>query len=567
LRNKRYLVIYFCFLGAFVVLLGRLGYIQLINGPIYTRQAVAQRQHTIDYVQYHRGRILDRHLRNLTNVEKQPCAVVFPIMVQDFAKTANYLGEVLCLAPETITAKLGSQGKRLNNVVQKPFILKANLNDREIQEIQNAKLPGVFVLPLISRYRPDTPAVHTLGYVGQISKNEYQKMEHEKQEYNLTDIIGKSGIEKQYENYLRGSNGKEVAALIDERGRLLQGKGFTLLPEDKRITSKNHNIVLTIDAHCQRIVEQEMEGYSGAAVVMDVTNGDILALASSPKFDPYLLGPISSNDAYVNKVLKNYPPASVFKIVLAAGALEEGIVCPEDIFNCSGHITIPSGRNVSCWKPDGHGQISFAQALAHSCNPVFIETGLKLGGELIMNYALKFGLNDDSIIGYSTVSYNHFDFNYSVPGDIANVSIGEKGIMLSPVLVAKLYSQVANGGFGITPRLVLKIQDSTGHTVKNFFSPASKRIISSKTAQELKLMLQSGVREGTGKSAQVPGIEVAGKTGSSETHGVWFAGFAPVQQPRWAVVVFLQKGSSGGREAAPIFKKIVSQLIAEENNR
>jgi len=560
LHKNRVFGLYFVFAAAFLALLARLFYIQVIDGPEYTRQAVAQRQRTLDYVQYPRGQILDRYFRPLTNNERQPCCVVFPIMVEDFPQTAEFLSAVFKISLETVTNKLGTPGQ----VVKNPFILKANLKQEEILAVQDCGLPGIFVLPMVPRYRPDSLMAHFIGFVSGISKEEYSRFQQENRDYQPTDAVGKSGLELRYETYLKGGHSRQVAALIDDKGRLIQGKGFSLLPLPEESNYSLANLVLTIDRDYQQIAERALQGHNGAVVVMDVTNGDILAAASSPSFDPYLLEKPSSDDAYVNKVLQPYPPASVFKILIAAAALEEGLVRPEDIFECTGQITIPSGRQVSCWKPDGHGTINFAQAMAYSCNPVFVEIGLKLGGKRIKNYIDFLGIDEDKIIGYDLEEKTHVDFNSSVPGDLANVSIGENGIRLSPVQVAKLISIAANGGFRVNPRLVAEIRDDKGNTLKEFSSPAPVQVITSQTAQILKSMLIGAVAAGTGTAAGVPGLSPGGKTGSSQTHGVWFAGFAPGEKPRWAVVVFLKKGSSGGKEAAPIFREVVESLAVLE---
>lgn len=571
-NKNRVLIIYFIFSLAFLILMGRLYQLQFIDGPQYSQQAVAQRQKTINYIQFPRGTILDRNFRPLTNVDQQPCVVVFPVMVNDISHTSELLARFLNLSSEIVAGKIKYQSESeietesesASPIVKEPFILKADLSDQEVELINEAKLPGVYILPLIPRYQPGWPGVHILGSVGNITEEEYQENSFLGKYYQFNDIIGKSGLEKQYEDYLRGGSTEKIAALVDVRGQHLEGSGFTLLSPEKGKEDSLTHLVTTIDRDYQVIAEQALEGHNGAAVVMDVWNGDILAIASSPKYDPFMLETPATNDAYINKALKNYPPASVFKILIAAAALEEGIVKPDDLFTCTGGIAISPERTVSCWNKEGHGEITFTQAGAYSCNPVFVDIGLKLGGENIIKYAEKFGLINDKIIGYDISETEHIHFNPTVLGDIANVSIGENGISLSPVIVAKLISQVANGGFSITPRLVSRIQDDQGKELEEFTNVTGKRVIRADTASSLKSMLEMGVEEGTGQSAQVPGIKTAGKTGSSEINVVWFAGFAPVDVPRWAVVVLIQKGTSGGKEAAPVFQKIVSGLAQEE---
>lgn len=554
-KQKRVLILYLLFAGTFLLLLGRLFQIQIIDGAKYAQQAVAQRQQTVNYVQFPRGQILDRKLRPLTNVEEQPAAVVFPLMMpEDRSEAASFLSSVLSLPVESVTNRLNGD----------PVVLKTGLSEAEVSLIEKTNLPGVYVLPVVPRYQRNWPAVHMIGNVGQISEEEYQQLKDREQDYQREDVIGKNGLERQYEEVLRGGESAKIAAMVDVHGQHVKGAGFTLIPDKIKSTDLPTHVVTTLDQDYQKITEEALEGYEGAAVVLDVWNGDILASASSPEYDPSMSETPEGKDAYVNKALQNYPPASVFKILIMLAALEEGLVQPEDQFICSGEISLPSGRKVSCWNQEGHGEITFAQGAAYSCNPVFIQAGLELGGEKILEYAGKLGLRDDKIIGYDLPLTSHFQFNNRVEGDLVNVIMGEKGVSLSPLLVAKLIAQVANGGFSITPRLVSELHNDQGEIVKEYPSTMGERIITEESTGAVKSVLHLAVEEGTGTAAQVPGIGTAGKTGSSETAGVWFAGFAPLDVPKWAVVVFVQKGTSGGREAAPIFKEIIDRLARLE---
>ncbi|MDD2496977.1 MAG: penicillin-binding transpeptidase domain-containing protein [Desulfitobacteriaceae bacterium] len=552
-QRKRIFTLYLFFFVSFLFLLGRICYIQLIDGPRLAQKAIGQRLRTINYIQFPRGDILDRYGRPLTNTLPQLCIVVFPVLVQDSPETVKLLAETLNMSAETVSQKIGNV-KHENNlkIVKSPFILKANASHTQVERIRKAELPGVYILPLVTRYKTDWPAVHLLGYVGEPGSED---------EVSVPSTEGKTGIEKQYDSFLSGGASEKVAILIDDRGRALSGRGFTLLPAKERAVKEMHGIELTIDYRYQQAVEKALGDKSGAVVVMDVNTGDILAMASSPKFDPYMLEKPISGDAYVNKALQSYPPASVFKIVLAVALMEEGLAHPDDMFTCTGKFSVPGGHEVSCWFHEGHGDISFAESLAHSCNSVFIENGLKIGGALIQEYADRLGLLENRIIGLSVPQVNRLFFNYTIPGDIANVSIGENGVRLSPVTVARLISEVANGGLGVIPRVVSRIRDEEGKIIEEYVPDTQFRVISASTAKELKIMLRDAVQEGTGKTAQVLGISTAGKTGSSETEGAWFAGFAPFDSPRWAVAVFIHKGNSGAGDAAPVFQNIVSQLV------
>jgi penicillin-binding protein 2 len=494
-QQKRILMLYLVFAGFFLFLLGRLFYIQFIQGEKYAQQAVAQRQQTVNHVQFPRGQILDRKLRPFTNVEEKPTVVVFPRMMQKRSEIASFLSSQLNLPLETVMDQL-----KLD-----PVILKTNLSEKEISLIKNADLPGVYVLPIIPRYQNNWPAVHIIGSIGRISETEYQATKRAGKEYRLEDIIGKNGLEKQYEEVLKSTSSEKIAAMVDLHGQHIKETGFTIIHEHQDLPDNLTHVVTTLDFDYQKVTEAALEGYEGAAVVLDVWNGDILAMASSPKYDPYLLDLTNIKDVYINKALQKYPSAEIFEIFLKLATLEEGIEQHEEG-----------------------------------------EVGSDLSGEKILKYAEKFGLNNNEIIGYDLTPTSHFSLN---------------DISLSPLLGAKLLAQVANGGFSITPRLVAAFHNDQGRIIKEFSSALGERIISAESTRMVKSHLYLAGEEDDVSANQNTGIETAGIRGSSESDGgMWFAGFAPVDIPKWAVVVFVQKSSFEGQEAAFIFQNIVSGL-------
>jgi len=539
-REKIYILI-IGFFVLFTVIAFKLAWVAMVEGDSFAAQAQSQRTRSIDYYQYNRGDFLDTYGRKLTGNDSA-CLVVFPSMLGDEEAAAQIIAGKLELDPEETQAllhKKTSQG-------EEPFIFKSGLTAVEIEKIKENLPEGAFMLTLAPRYDVAKPAVHLLGFVRKGEGGEY---------------VGVSGLEKQYDEYLRGRSGPQVMAWVDERGRQPEEAKMKLLSSSATDTSAN--VVLTINIDYQEKLEQALGDMEGAAVVMDVRNGDILSMASSPKMDPYMQEAPKSDDAYVNKAFALYPPASTFKILLALAATEETISI--DPFTCDGQYELPDGHIVNCWYKEGHGQEDISYALANSCNTYFVALGLTLGGDNIKKYAALAGLTEQKVIGYALAQGKYIDFNSAVVGDVANASIGEKGIRLSPVMVAQLVSLCANGGQRVYPRVVQKVVNSYGETVLELPGKEPERVISSKTAAKVASMLRLGVLEGTGTRAQRESlISVAGKTGTSQYQGVWFAGFAPADNPRWAVAVYIEDGSAGGLEGAKVFSQIINDLAVLE---
>jgi len=529
------------FLILFTVIATRFAWVALVDGDSFAVQAQLQRTRRIDYYQYNRGDFLDTYGRKLTGNDSS-CLVIFPSMINDEEKASQIIAEKLNLDLQDTLAFLQKKIKQ----GEEPFIFKNGLSSAEVEAIEEDLPEGVFVLTLAPRYDEALPAVHLLGFVRKGEDGEYE---------------GASGLEKQYNEYFQGRSGPQLMAWVDEKGRHPEGAKMRLLSSSATDTSAN--VVLTINVDYQEKLEQALGDMEGAAVVMDVKTGDILAMASSPKMDPYMQEAPKSDDAYVNKAFALYPPASTFKILLALAATEENVSI--DPFTCSAKYELPDGHIVNCWYEKGHGQENMAYALANSCNCYFVSLGLTLGGDNIKKYAELAGLSEQKVIGYELAQGTYIDFNSAVPGDVANASIGEKGIRLSPVMVAQLVSLCANGGQRVYPRVVQKVVDAYGETILDLPGQEPVQVISTQTAAKVAEMLRLGVLEGTGTRAQRESlIPVAGKTGTSQYQGVWFAGFAPVDNPRWAIAVYIENGSAGGVEGAKVFSQIISDMAVLE---
>lgn len=562
----------------FAVVLLRLAYIALIDGSDLKAMAESQHTRSFDYYQYGRGDFLDTLGRPITGSEES-CLVVFPAILDDETEAAQKLAQCLGLDDTLVFNKLSAG----NNRGLSPYILKTGLSAKESETVSRLDIDGILVLPLAARYDSSFTAVHLLGMVLPAEGSSY---------------YGASGLEAQYDQYIKQRRDEQVIAYVDANGRLSEKNLYLAMPEE----SSYNNVQLTLNLDYQQIAEQAMSGYSGACVILDPANGDILAAVSAPAYDPYGWEELAANDVYVNKAFSSYPPASTFKIVLTAAALEQGIgprpektvtadpqsadsgsadtaeaepdkedsaaattpaVHPQE-FTCDGAYTLAEGYDVSCWNKDGHGTLNLSEALANSCNCYFIGLGLAEGGDLIKDYAARFGLDSQQIIGYELSDSQHITFSSQIEGDVANASIGEKGVRISPLQSAVMMSVCVNGGYLVTPRLVKGVYASDGTAVQEFAAGQGVRAIEAATASSLKEMLIGTVDSGTAALAAGTHIDAGGKTGTTEDYGVWFSGFAPASEPRWVIAIYIANGGSGGKEAALVFHDIIDNLAVLE---
>lgn len=555
------------FLVIYLLLSVKIAYYQVVRGYEIARQAAAMRSKQIELKECQRGEILDRNLLPLTSTSTSAAVYCLPQEIgndypgetsarQSFNKVADFLARVLLdeaegdgKSKEKILACL-NEATRLS----RPFVrIASDLTEQQIQEINASNLSGIIVAPVIKRYREDGFCSHLLGYVG---GNE-----------------GKAGLEKEYDEILKySSSSPELTSVLDARGAVIQGLMFKVKKEEEK---QKGTVVLTIDKRVQEIVENALSGRvdKGAVVVMDVRSKEILAMASRPAFNPYRVKEIVENDeksTLSNRALSRYHPGSLFKILVAAAALEEGAVAVDDCFNCTGAYKFNDEVSISCWKEEGHGQINFVEAFALSCNSSFIEVGLKLKRDKLLEYAGKFHITDEKVIGYD--DYNAGTYVKINPGEpaLGNACLGQQGVMLTPLQVASLVATIADDGRWGPPSLVRYTIDREGK--KNILPESSKKqVISKETAGGVKRLMETVVSEGTGKSAALSEVKVAGKTGTSQTGvldengkeilNTWFAGYFPADNPRWAIVVLVEGGKSGAEDAAPVFKEIAKEML------
>lgn len=562
-------------------LLGKLGYYQLIKGQEIARQAVAMRSRQVELKEYNRGEILDRNLLPITSTQTATALYCLPReMIRNHPRATNTsekaaakLGEQNLVRATQILSSIGANGQRpcpgfedsrqvyteLKQALKsgKPYVrIASNLTPEETARINSSQLSGVVAAPVIRRYREDGFLAHILGYS---SGGENQE--------------GISGLEKRYDNILCvNTTSHKLTSVLDARGIAIQGLMFKLRNEQERYRGA---LVLTIDKRLQTIVEQAMNEQlkTGAVVVMDVNSKEILAMASRPTFNPYDIDQIikeDTNGSLNNRVLMAYHPGSIFKILVAAAALEEKLVSPEEQFNCEGSYVFNDEVSIPCFKEKGHGEINFSQAFALSCNSTFIETGLRLKRTGLLNYADRLHLTNEHLLGYGDYKSGSYITVENADPAVGNACLGQEGVMLTPLQICNMVATVADNGRYAPPVLVRYTVDREGNK-QMLRMPTKKQVISPKTAKILQQLMEKVVTEGTGKTASLTEVSVAGKTATSQTGNfdlegneilnTWFTGFFPADNPRWAIVVLVEGGKSGAENAAPVFKSIAQQML------
>lgn len=569
-RRKIIIVgIIFAFLFAVVVL--RLYQIQILQGGGFRKESEENRIQFIP-VTAPRGRILDREGRVL--VRNRPSFDISVIQLglspRMLDRTIAGLSQILNLSEVEIRAHLAKEARRPFN----PVLIARDADRKTMTRVAERRidLPGVIIQVSPRRdYVYGDFAAHIIGYLGEVSQAELEELRQKG--YRSGDLIGKAGVEREFDDHLRGENGVEQVE-VDVRGRKLG----TLSRKDPIL---GDNLTLTIDYDLQHTAEEALGDSRGAVVVLDINTGEILAMASKPAFDPNVfvspqrkikIKDFFSDPRYplVNRAISaQYPPGSQFKIVVAAAALENNLVKPLETFYCGGGYYL--GRRYACWKEQGHGWKNLEEAIIHSCNVYFYQLGLKVGAERMAEMARDFGLGQPSQIIFPhekpglvpdpTWKEKTLRERWHA-GETVNFSIGQGYLLTTPIQLANLMAAIANSSQIYKPWVVKTIQSLDGE-VTNSFEPQLIRELSlkPKTLSLLCQALEGVVSRGTGWQARITDLRIGGKTGTAQNpHGedhAWFMSFAPVDKPTLAISVLVEHGGRGGAAAAPIAKKIM----------
>lgn len=573
--RERIMGIMFVFLVPFFLIIGRLFSLQVLQGHGFAEEsdlvqrALNMRSQSLSAEEYYRGEILDRNMLSLTDSGIRPALVAFPGGISDLAVACSEMTKIIggtsLQLRQQIQRNIENYGRHV------PVILKVNLTTAEVRQINEKKPAGFVVIPVKSRYGPHSLARHLVGYLNSISPPKWQELADEKKTvatnsilptaYRITDKIGVAGLEGKYEEALRGSGPEKIfRGMADANGRLLVGLGY-MLKQEEADRWRNH-VILTIDRRCQEIVEKIMdqEIARGAVAVIDLMNGDVLALASRPNFDQNMIEKyLTGYDELLDRSEREaFFPGSVFKMVVAAAVLEENLLnTDEELFYCPGKFLFPDHTQINCTRE--HGNMTLKDAVTKSCNTTFIELGLRLGRDKLVEYAEKLGF--------------HLNLGEHSPSALlANASIGQQGVLVSPLQIANLYATIGRNGIYYPYRIVSQIRNYQGEVIRDFPQKLGEQVLQPATCAFLMDCLTGAVREGTGQQAWIEERGTAGKTGTAQANKTgrviaWFAGITPVQNPRLAIAVMVEekisgssKGLRGGEEAAPVFKKIAEEI-------
>lgn len=561
-NRKKVLIVFVAALLILFGLIGRLVYLMIFDAEYYQEKAeeLHERERGIKAA---RGEIIDTNGVVLAT-NKSVCTVsVIHSQIEDAETVIEVLANELEMDQATVRAKV----EKVSSMER----IKTNV-DKEIGDrIREYDLAGVKVDEDYKRYYPyDELASKVLGFTG-------------------SDNQGIIGLEVKYEEYLKGTNGT-ILTTTDARGIDLEDMAeerVEAIPGNTLQVSLDYNIQAYAQQAAEKVME-EKEADQVAVLIMNPQNGEIMAMVNVPEFDlnePYSLESIGieteSVDDEVRQELLNqmwrngcisdtYEPGSTFKMITSTACLETGTVDLDDTFFCPGY-KIVEDRKIRCHKTGGHGSETFVQAVQNSCNPVFMEIGLKLGVDRFYEYFEKLGLMEKTGVDLPgeacTITHNKEDV-----GDVelATMTFGQS-FQITPIQMAATVSCIINGGTMVTPHLGVQVLNEEGETVKVFEYEEEKNVISVETSEKMKTILESVVSEGGGINAYIEGYRIGGKTATSQTlprsankYIASFVGFAPADDPQvlaMAIIYNPQGVYYGGTIAAPVVKTIFENIL------
>jgi penicillin-binding protein 2 len=597
-------------LAVFAVILFRLWFLQILSGKAYLAEANDNRLRSVKVVAP-RGAILDRNGKILVDNRPGLAVGVRPMDIPAGQRNVvvRRLAGVLGMTPFQVRQKLAQHATL---PAYDLVVIKADVKTTVVSYILEHQLsfPGVEVQKDYLRAYPQGDlAAHVLGYLGEISPA--QLLQSQYKGYQPGDIIGLTGVEKTYDTWLRGRDG-QLKIEVDYLGRpKQQGR-----PVGGRLPQAGDNLVLSIETGVQKAAEnalaygiqlahntQHLAADAGAAVVLDARNGEVLAMASSPTYNPNVwVGGISAkNFAKLQKKSANYPlidradevgyaVGSTFKPIDAVAALEEGVITPATTFFCPG-LYKNHGTTWHCWSPSGHGSVSLVTALAESCDVYFYNVGYSFylrTGEPLESWATRLGLGHQTGIDVPgevagrvpTPEWRQKYFTTAIdklwkPGNSINLAIGQGDLESNPLQMAVAYAAIANGGYVVTPHLGVKVVAADGSLVRRLDSPPPRKLdVSLADLQVVQQGLREAASSNIGTSAAVFAgypIPVAGKTGTAQVFGkgdyAWYCSYAPANNPQYVVVVMIEQGGHGGTVAAPAARMIYDALFNKHTGK
>lgn len=560
-NKKKILVVFVCAALILCALIGRLVWLMIFDAEYY--QELAQDLHEREReIKAARGEIVDRNGVVLAT-NRTVCTIsVIHSQVGDPERVIEVLSSELEMEESEVREKV----EKVSSMER----IRTNVDKETGDRIRDYDLAGVKVDEDYKRYYPfDDLASRVLGFTG-------------------GDNQGIIGLEVKYEDYLKGTNGT-ILTVTDARGVELDG-----VAEDRIEPVAGQTLQVSLDyniqAYCQQAAENVMEEKQAEAVsilLMNPQNGEILACVNVPEFDlndPYELNNGVDADSLsdeelqdqLNQMWRNrcindtYEPGSTFKIITASASLEEGVVSLDDTFFCPGY-RIVEDRKIRCHKVGGHGQETFVEGIQNSCNPVFMDIGLRLGADRFYDYFEKFGLlkltNVDLPGEAGTIMHRKEDIGTV---ELATMTFGQS-FQVTPIQMAVTVSSIINGGTRVTPHVGMAVLDENGETVEAFDYETEDGIVSEETSETMQMLLESVVSEGSGKNAYIEGYSIGGKTATSQTlprsankYISSFIGFAPADDPQILGIVIIHDPQGvyyGGTIAAPVLRDIYDNVL------
>lgn len=542
------------------VLIGRLVYLMVFRSEYYVEQAKDLHERERD-IKAARGQILDRNGVVLA-ANRTVCTIsVIHSQVTDPETVIRVLTKELGIDEETVRKRV----EKVSSIER----VRTNVDKSVGDAIRAYGLAGVKVDEDYKRYYPyDTLASKVLGFTG-------------------GDNQGIIGLEVKYDDYLQGTNGK-ILTLTDARGVEIENAGESRLdPVDGNnlVISIDYNIQMYAEQVAEKVMEQKQADHV-SILIMNPQNGEIYAMANVPEFnlnEPFVLNYDAGTDMdaakkqeLLNQMWRNpcindtYEPGSTFKIITASAALEQGVVTLNDNFFCPGY-KIVEDRRIRCHKAGGHGAENFEQGLMNSCNPVFMELGLRLGADNFYHYFRQFGLLSKTNIdlpGEAATIMHSLDNIGQV--ELATMSFGQS-FQITPVELATTVSSIINGGRRVTPHFGVKVQTPDGENVEILQYDQVDGIVSEETSKTMRTLLEKVVSEGSGKNAKIEGYAIGGKTATSQTlprsahkYISSFLGFAPAEEPTVLCLVIINDPQGvyyGGTIAAPVCKEVFENIL------
>jgi len=552
-QKIRFAIIFFLYLFILLIIVIRLFNVQVLNSDDYVK--LADSQHRLKLTLYpQRGLIYDRNKKVFALSLKVFSVYAVPreLEANQVQSIARELSAILDLDHEKILKKLNKD---------KSFVwIKRRISGTQAKAVEKADLPAIAMLQENKRYYPNNElGAHIIGFAG-------------------IDEKGLEGIELLYNNFLKGQDGHR-ALLRDAKQRMLPAFEYEYVP-----AVNGFNLVLNIDEVIQHIVEQALDNsfeksnaIGASVVVMNPLNGEIYALANRPTYNLNDFSKADQNNRRNRTVCDYYEPGSTFKIITASAALEERVVKMNDVFFCENGAYRVSRHTLHDHKP--HGDLSFVEVIEKSSNIGTVKVAQKLGEQALHEYLKKFAFGKKTNIDMPGESPGFFrDISQWSKLSISAIPIGHE-IGVTVLQMVRAMGVIANGGYLVKPRVVQKIIDDNGETIKDLRQHEPKRILSEDTALKMKQILNGVVNNGTGRRAKLNGYEAGGKTGTAQkldpdggySHNKFiasFIGFAPVEHPRFVIAVVFDEPKPyyyGGLVCGPVFKEIAENILKYMN--